>query len=123
MKRYCFTVDIDAYADARALADGVLFNCSVVDVECHCAPRIFDRTSASDGERAVHKCAQIDVAQTRLGVQVHDANAGVEQRRNQVQTHVMSENVHARILVTASLQGGLERCVPAPVIVPHSADG
>jgi hypothetical protein len=108
MKRYCFAVDIDAYADARARADDVLFNCSVVDVECHCAPRIVDRTSASDGERAVHKSAQQEVAQTILGVQVHDANAGVQQRRNQVQTHVMSENVDARIVVTANLQGGLE---------------
>ncbi len=85
-------------------------------VESQLATRIVDSTSASDGERAVHHFAHSAGAPTLLGVDVHDSNAGVQQRRNQVQTHVITENAHARIVATSSLQGGLERRVLASVV-------
>ena len=56
-------------------------------------------------------------------MQVHDSNAGVQQRRNQVQTHFRSENADARIVATDSLLGGLERCVPGPLASIQGADG
>ena len=95
----------------------------MIDVESQLAPRIVDSTSASDGERAVHHFAHSAGAPTLLGVDVHDSNAGVQQWRNQVQTHVISENADARIVATGRLQGGLERRVLAPVVVPQGADG
>ena len=83
--------------------------------------RLRQLAGVRDEERAVRHFSHSAGARTFLGVYVHDSNAGVQQRRNQVQTDVISENADARIVATGRLQGGLERRVLAPVVVPQKA--